>query len=201
MGRTGIGWICCVFLAAWLGSPPASAVALRLPATGITTCYDATSAIPCPPTGEPYYGQDATYRKGHPMTYRDNGDGTVADLVTGLTWLKVATVSSTTWQQAADFCDGLVQGEYSDWRLPTMQELLSLVAWNKTSGPRLATIFANSQGDYVASSICSGDSVANDTAAYWYVDYTFGAPRTGAKVPTGTFAAGVRCVRGTALLP
>ena len=32
-----------------------------LPDTGQTTCYDNTNVIPCPQSGEPFYGQDANY--------------------------------------------------------------------------------------------------------------------------------------------
>ena len=48
-------------------------------------CYDARNEIPYPKPGGPFYGQDAQY-VANPPRYRDNGDGTASDLVTGLTW-------------------------------------------------------------------------------------------------------------------
>jgi len=62
----------------------------HLPDTGIDKCYDNDSEITCPSPGQPFYGQDAQYDGPQP-TYRDNGDGTVADLNTGLMWQQSTT--------------------------------------------------------------------------------------------------------------
>jgi hypothetical protein len=51
--------------------------------TGQNQCYDNSHAIAAPQPGQPFYGQDAQH-PGNPPAYRDNGDGTVSDLVTGL---------------------------------------------------------------------------------------------------------------------
>lgn len=56
-----------------------------LPDTGQTKCYDNYQEIPCPNLGELFHGQDANYQGAQPA-YRNNGDGTVTDLVTGLIW-------------------------------------------------------------------------------------------------------------------
>ena len=55
--------------------------------TGQTRCYNNSGEIHYPETGKPFYGQDAQY-EGNVMSYRDNGDGTVTDLNTGLVWSK-----------------------------------------------------------------------------------------------------------------
>src|SRR3990170_5469204 len=55
--------------------------------TSQTTFYDNSKTISLPQAGEPFYGQDAQY-EGNQPSYRDNGDGTVTDLVTGLMWQK-----------------------------------------------------------------------------------------------------------------
>src|SRR5205814_7610729 len=56
--------------------------ACRLPATGQTTCWNSSGAvISCAGTG-----QDGELRKGAPLTYVDNGHGTVTDLNSGLVW-------------------------------------------------------------------------------------------------------------------
>src|SRR5205814_8852509 len=60
--------------------------ACRLPATGQTTCWNSSGAvISCAGTGE-----DGELRKGAPLTYVDNGDGTVTDVNTGLMWEKLS---------------------------------------------------------------------------------------------------------------
>ena len=41
----------------------------------------------CPSRGQSFYGQDAKY-KGRCPSYKDNKDGTITDLNTGLMWQK-----------------------------------------------------------------------------------------------------------------
>ncbi len=73
------------------GSGPVRAVrdastGCPLPATGQTTCWDSSrNVIPCAGTG-----QDGELRKGAPLAYVDNGNGTVTDLNTGLVWEKLS---------------------------------------------------------------------------------------------------------------
>lgn len=66
-------------------NPRAIAVVSRVPDTGQGSCFDTGNVIPCPAAGAPLFGQDASY-EGAPPAYRDNGDGTIGDLITGLTW-------------------------------------------------------------------------------------------------------------------
>src|SRR5437016_10972638 len=61
---------------------PRGAWACPLLATGQTTCWDSNgNVIPCAGTG-----QDGELRKGAPLAYVDNGDGTITDVNTGLMW-------------------------------------------------------------------------------------------------------------------
>jgi hypothetical protein len=54
------------------------------PATGQITCWGRFSGpIPCAGTG-----QDGDIRAGAPLAFQDNGDGTITDLNTSLTWEK-----------------------------------------------------------------------------------------------------------------
>jgi len=126
---------------------------IQLPQTGQTKCYDSVGTeISCTGTG-----QDGEIRAGVPWPnprFIDNYDGTVADTLTGLVWLKDANCIATqypdfdndvangglpgdgrvTWQHALDFVTGMNNGtyqncgaEYSDWRLPNVVELESLI--------------------------------------------------------------------------
>jgi hypothetical protein len=68
----------------------------------------------------------------NPDSYTDNRDGTVTDNVTGLMWQQ--TVPSIhdfpfgcPWADAVAYCQTLTLASYSDWRLPSRIELVSLV--------------------------------------------------------------------------
>ena len=60
-------------------------------------------------------------------SYTDNGDGTVTDNVTGLMWQQMPSSDSVSLAQATSYCANLPTGGYSDWRVPTRIELVSLV--------------------------------------------------------------------------
>lgn len=55
------------------------------------------------------------------------GEQVVIDAVTGLMWQKTYDVMDKRWQAALAYCEGLIYGGYSDWRLPNVNELTSLV--------------------------------------------------------------------------
>ncbi len=58
-----------------------------------------------------------------------NGDGTTTCSDTGLTWQDNADVGSIskTWKEAIDYCENLTLAGKSDWRLPNIKELKSIV--------------------------------------------------------------------------
>ncbi len=94
--------------------------------TGVSTFYNNTKAIAEPDSSSPFFGQDAHYRYNQPQ-YKDNGDGTVSDLVTGLMWQKSLSNKKYTYAEALENANQFNLGAYSDWRLPTIKELYSLI--------------------------------------------------------------------------
>ncbi|MFR9523766.1 MAG: DUF1566 domain-containing protein [Rikenellaceae bacterium] len=99
----------------------------KINATGQTLCYDAEGkVIEAPTKGDPLYGQDASYMRGVTMSFTDNGDGTVSDQNTGLTWQQTPPTEGMTWAQAKEYCENLELGGYTDWRMPTLKELFSI---------------------------------------------------------------------------
>jgi hypothetical protein len=181
-------------LAVAVAAPPAAA--FRLPATGIVKCYDDSSVIDCPAQGEAYYGQDGNSRKGAPLLYVAD-DEAVTDTATGLVWQKVHKTDAATWQEAVDHCLGLSLAGFGDWRLPTMQELFSLVAWNKDISPYINAAFTSTSG-YWPSMYWSADSRADDpTGTAWYIDFKMPSAYSTSK----TSSRDVRCVRGAGLNP
>jgi hypothetical protein len=60
----------------------------------------------------------------------DNHDGTVSDTVTGLSWQQgdgQNDAGGRTWLNALAYCEGLNLAGRSDWRLPNIRELETLV--------------------------------------------------------------------------
>jgi hypothetical protein len=53
---------------------------------------------------------------------------TVTDNLTGLMWTKNANLAGTkNWSDALTYCNSLDHGGYTDWRLPNIRELHSLI--------------------------------------------------------------------------
>jgi hypothetical protein len=93
--------------------------------TGQTNSYDNDGKIITPKEGAAFYGQDGVY-KGTPFKFVDNGDGTIMDKNTGLTWLKKPSQKKYTWQQAKEYAENLNFAGRDTWRLPTLKELISI---------------------------------------------------------------------------
>jgi hypothetical protein len=98
--------------------------------TGQVRCYGTGREIAWPKPGDPFYGQDAQYA-GNAPRYRDNGDGTVCDLVTGLVWQK-GPGEKKTWARAAAGAKACRTGGHTDWRLPNAKELQSIVDYTRS---------------------------------------------------------------------
>jgi hypothetical protein len=113
-------------------------VAQGVPATGQATCYGAQGAIPCPGEGEPYYGQDATYRPGIGQVFEvlkpdahDPSTWMTIDHSTGLLWQYAYRHELRTWPEAFDYVRDLRLGGFDDWRVPNVTELVSLVRYDR----------------------------------------------------------------------
>lgn len=105
-----------------------------VPDTGQTTCYNSHGQV----TACAGSGQDGAYSSAQPG-YTDNGDGTVTDNVTGLTWQQSAdlngdgSINATdklSYDDALAYAESLTLAGYDDWRLPTITELYSLIDFN-----------------------------------------------------------------------
>jgi hypothetical protein len=139
---------------------PQPQVPYQIVDTGQTTCYDNHRAIAFPKPGQPFWGQDAQYQ-GHQPAYKDNGDGTVTDLNTGLMWVK-ARGSKVAWQDAVSGAAACRVGGYRDWRMPTIKELYSLInftgycrGWAANSIPYLDTTYF----DFAYGKVSAGERV------------------------------------------
>jgi len=89
---------------------------------------DSAQLLKAPRPGEAFFGQNGFYQ-GQQPSYRDNKDGTISDLNTGLTWVK-ARGEKVTWKDALAGASTCRVGGHSDWRMPTIKELYSLINFN-----------------------------------------------------------------------
>jgi hypothetical protein len=137
----------------------AQAAPADLPQTGQTACTDATgAAIACANTGH-----DGDRQAGvawpNPRFIVDGAGNCITDGLTGLIWVRNPDATTRTWQQALDFANSLELCGSTDWRLPNVTELESLVnvgAANQASflnGQGFSGVQANS---YWSSSIFTG---------------------------------------------
>lgn len=129
---TRIGLIATAAMIATAPAIQAAEHAFALPGTGQSRCYDQRGAMPCPTRpGDSFWGQDAQNQAPRPA-YRDNGDGTVSDLVTGLMWEK--GFRRTTFAESEAEAAAARTGGHSDWRVPSIKELYSLIHFDGATG-------------------------------------------------------------------
>ena len=149
--------------------------------------------------GEKAYHQsikdDGYYQSGvTPQYSRDDGNNTVTDHIIGLMWADDSDASSvrkqwlttdnyntckadnndsacfdTDGDTAVEYCKGLNLGEFDDWRLPTIEELMYIVDRAKIE-PSMNNIFEN-----VASNDYWSFSTFVDHKQYgWYTNFSHG---------------------------
>ncbi|PJI92002.1 uncharacterized protein DUF1566 [Yoonia maricola] len=96
-----------------------------IPDSGQTRCYSNTDEIACPEEGDAFFGQDAQYST-NPMSFTDNGDGTITDNVTRLMWEQGINSGKLPLDGAVEYCENSMHAGYDDWRLPNIKELFSI---------------------------------------------------------------------------
>ncbi len=121
--------------------------------------------------------------------FLDNGNGTVTDMITGLVWQKETAPGTYTWQQALDYAKNLTLAGYSDWRLPNINELQTLV--NSPSEPAIYPVF---RWNTVSSSYWSSTTYNLYTYAAWRVHFLSGSVGSIYAYKINDYH--VRCVRG-----
>ena len=196
----GLVAVLCVL---WAGA--AWAAKALVPETGQVLCYDISGAqIACAGTG-----QDGELTKGVPLPnprFKDNRNGTITDNLTKLIWLKNANCPNAqrNWQTAlndvaslnsAGTMNGNDCGDKSgkkgihrtDWRLPNIRELHSLVDF-AFSNPAISNAAGTGQataGDpftnLAASFYWSSTFYAFDPFRAWFVDFFGGGESAGSK--------------------
>jgi hypothetical protein len=198
-----------------------------VPVTGQTQCFSPTTnlvlsecVLAADPTVKPGEGQDGHLRAGilfpNPR-FKDNTNGTVSDVLTGLTWLKNANCFNVrkTWKDALDVSKDLADGqcgltdgsEIGEWRLPTVRELMSLIDYGHGNNekPALSNLagtgacpLANNPNDPNDPTNCP---LQNIRGGYYWTSTTVVSGEGGAANTTadGARAWGVRLWNGAVL--
>jgi hypothetical protein len=64
--------------------------------------------------------------------FTDNGNGTICDNATGLMWMQDDSGQGMNWPDALTYAENFQFGGYSDWRLPDVKELQSIVDYTRS---------------------------------------------------------------------
>ena len=175
-----------------------------LVATGQSTTYDADGNVATGlNVGDALYGQDANYLSGPEMSYKDNGDGTITDLNTGLMWQQLPSSNDYTWQEAVDYCESLELNAYDDWRLPSCKELYSISDFSSGWPYLNTTYFTLASGQitkdeqYWSSNYYVGVTVEGGSNSAFGVNYVTGHIKAYSAAAGGPVGGKyVRAVRG-----
>ena len=96
-----------------------------------------------------FYAKYKKETKSFQNDFVDNGDGTVTDRATGLMWEKEGSPSRLFWRDVKEYVTDSNQNRhlgFSDWRIPTIEELASLIQPKKNeTALHLSRIFGNKQ--------------------------------------------------------
>jgi hypothetical protein len=112
--------------------------------------------------------------------YTDNGDGTITDKTTKLMWKKCSegqssfdcsngSASNYNWKNALSLNNSIFAG-HSDWRLPNIKELGSLVSFNCYNPSINKTMFPNTPDSFFLSS----SSISNKHNYIWRISFKYG---------------------------
>ncbi len=127
------------------------------------------------------------------LSYTDNSDGTVTDNVTGLMWQQEDDSTERSWLSALTYCENLSLAAHTDWRLPNVKELVSIIDNSRYDPAINTTYFPNISYDDLSNTVYWSSTAYHPfTLAMWYV--SFKSINVGVQNRSDTNF--VRCVRG-----
>ena len=81
--------------------------------------------------------------------FKNNGNGTVTDIVTQFMWQQIDDGIERNWDQATSYCENLNLGGHGGWRLPTTEELKTIIDTTRQKPSIDTTYFPNTKSaDY-----------------------------------------------------
>ena len=150
-----------------------------LPDTGQITSFAST------------FDDDADIVSGAQPSFTDNSNGTITDNRTGLMWVKdglsaPGADSGLSWEDAGKYCQDLTFAAYTDWYLPNVRELMSIVNYQNINPTIDTGYFTTWNGPYWTST-----TYMSGTGSAWKVYFNDGSVVATPKA-NGNF---IRCVR------
>ena len=107
--------------------------------TNQLTFYNNTTEVTAQNAGDEFYGQNANY-PGVTPNYVDNSDGTITDMNTGLMWQQsfdhnndgsIDVKDKLSYSELLSLVsNGVSFAGYTDWRLPSIKEMYSLILFS-----------------------------------------------------------------------
>ncbi len=191
----------------WSGSECKAIVKTGAVCSGQKKCYDNNAEMICPLEGNDFYGTDSQYSALNKCTNRSftisgaSGNDVVKDNNTGLLWQRIMPSKYTgctmgnpvgskcKMSEAVSYCENLNYGGYSDWRLPSRNEISTIPDYGSYSS--IDSTFYYTSEYYWTSTLLS-----SNTNKGW-----FAAIRGGSLSSQGIDLAGnAWCVRGDPLI-
>jgi len=167
------------------------------------TFYDGISPLGLPRTGQTVInhpaegndlGDDGAAQAGFPDSgprFIDNGNGTIYDRATNLTWQQSCSTDPADWEGAFNYVASLNRMDLSgwnDWRLPNQMELYSIVDYDSFF-PSINPLFTDTTNSFYWSSTTR----QQDTTNAWAVNFGSGF---GDMLPKNGDPLYIRAVRG-----
>ena len=103
---------------------------------------------------------------------RDDAKNVVTDSIYKLMWQDGKDIFEGAYDEAVKYCENLNFAGYSDWRLPSIDELISITDKTKFS-PAINSAFKNiASGEFLCYQ--SSTKYINDSSNAWVVDFVGG---------------------------
>ena len=115
-------------------------------------------------------GKDRRFGESDTSRFSDNGDGTVTDSATGLMWQKVANQRMPP-KEAEGFCARLNLAGYTDWRLPNIKELNTILNLDVNAGSWLFPQFPAPENEKMLHFAANG---VFENQFAWVTNFTMG---------------------------
>ncbi len=131
------------------------------------------------------------HKAGIQHVYTRSTAGVVTDQTSGSQWQDEyaqnnKSIKKATWDEAQSYCTSLALEGHSDWRTPTVEELVEITDQTNTD-PAIDSIFKNTVSSAYWSSLASDTNVSVAWFVYFYSGFANWKAKNG--------DAYVRCIR------